>query len=883
MELIEQSRGGNHTAFGRIVRQYQGIVSGVVYGILGDFHKSEDIAQETFLIAWKKLDELRDCEKLPGWLCGIARNLAHQSRLKQAKIPTVPVSQAEKLAETADDPARILAQSEQNRLIWNALEKIPEKYRVPLVLFYRSEQSVPEIAQALELSENTLCVRLSRARKFLRQELEKQVEGAILSNGPGEFFSLAVLAALPVVASVSGTGKAVAATVAGAAVGTEATFAASAMVAAPKPGSTGTALFGTSSWWNVIQPVLGIFLMLFQWFFWILAVVPGIWVSVHNAPTLRARRYLILCSLRIYGLFGLLFFFLFAFFTCQRMLRETGLALVLFGYNNPLETAVYSLVFMAGSGVIGAAAFYLLIVSPFTYRRIVREDSGLIVPQDVPLEESFLSLNRLNQTFFRVGVFLLAAYAFGVICVLPDFREDLAKTGIVCTGTVCIPCGDMTYSQMFLRYYSQLTIAGLFFLLVFRQMHRSFLATVKDAALFRPPLFAAWNTDRPFGDRVFFEWIISFGFFLAAGMIVTLELMSLRYSSAPRFPMTFLVITLLMLGGSFLLAALSTRFPAYRWCINLGGGCLLIGVIMFCIAIFPFPRPGGLPVRDFWESPQSWSLVFGVMLLGKTVFWGMFLLLLYGVWFLRHHWSGKETTARNSRTKPVFVAVFMIGVIYIAGNLAYRHDVIRLDYYHRLQCELDKSPRFSTDEKHLQKQLAIANMLIRDSEPPLDIFVKPNTYRIRAQTHFWLRNYDEAIADYREAIRIWTGRDNITTFHLFIGEAQLAKGEYSDAVNTLTAILEESRTSRLWYGRDYKNILFNRGYAYEKLGDIEAAVKDYTEVIEAMEQHSPTQLLETSVPREGYGVKLQHKFGYGIRLGELKDVRDRLLLQGQSH
>ena len=64
--LIEKSRLGDRNSFGQIVRQYQGIVSGIVYGILGDFHKSEDIAQETFLVAWRKLEELRDVEKLPG-------------------------------------------------------------------------------------------------------------------------------------------------------------------------------------------------------------------------------------------------------------------------------------------------------------------------------------------------------------------------------------------------------------------------------------------------------------------------------------------------------------------------------------------------------------------------------------------------------------------------------------------------------------------------------------------------------------------------------------------------------------------------------------------------------------------------------------------------
>jgi RNA polymerase sigma factor (sigma-70 family) len=528
-ELIEQSRIGDQTAFGQIVRKYQGIVSGVVYGILGDFHKSEDIAQETFLIAWTKLDELRDSEKLPGWLCGIARNLACQSRLKAPKIQTVSISQTEEIAETTVDPARILAQSEQNRLIWNALEKIPEKYRIPLVCYYRNEKSVPEIAEALEISENSLHARLNRARKFLRKELEKQVEGAILSSGPGEFFSLTVVAALPAITAFSTTGKAAAAVVSA-----ETTVAASAMVAAPKVGSPHVTLFGASSWWFGIQPAISVLLVLFSWFFWILGVVPGIWVSVKNAPTLRARRYLILCSLRLYGLFGLLVLFLLVFLVLQLMIREIGLAPMLFGgYNTQFESSLYSLVFTAGLGGICAAALYIFIVSPITYRRIIREDTGLIVSQKaVPLEESFLSLRRLNRTFFRIGIFLLAVFTFGVICAMPDFQNDWSKLKtVVCTDTICTTCGDVTYTTILLRLYSQWTIAGAFFLLVFRQMHRSFLVTAKDETSFAPGSFENSIANRSFGNRVFYEWIVSFGFFCAAGMVLLFQM--LWYTFAP--------------------------------------------------------------------------------------------------------------------------------------------------------------------------------------------------------------------------------------------------------------------------------------------------------------------------------------------------------------
>jgi RNA polymerase sigma factor (sigma-70 family) len=315
--LIEKSRRGDRDAFGQIVRQYQGIVSGVIYGILGDFHKSEDIAQETFLIAWKKLDELREVEKLPGWLCGIARNLANHYRVRQPKIQPVSLTEAAEIAGQKDDPARIFAQSEQNQLIWAALEKIPEKYRIPLVLYYRSEKSLSEIADALELSKDVLSMRLTRARKYLRRELEKQVEGAIAANGPGEFFSLAVIAALPTLAAISTAGKAVA----GTAIGTETTFAASSMVVPQKWGLTGTALFGTSLFGMYVASVLNLVSLTFFCLFFMLAAVPGIWFSVRNSPTLRTRRYLILCSLRAHLLIAFFAFLVWAFFPSYRAIH----------------------------------------------------------------------------------------------------------------------------------------------------------------------------------------------------------------------------------------------------------------------------------------------------------------------------------------------------------------------------------------------------------------------------------------------------------------------------------------------------------------------------------------------------------------------------------
>src|SRR3954469_8743546 len=73
-DLVLASRNGDRNAFGQIVRRYQGLIAGLIYSSCGDLNASEDIAQETFLAAWKSLSGLRDPQKLPAWLCQIARH-----------------------------------------------------------------------------------------------------------------------------------------------------------------------------------------------------------------------------------------------------------------------------------------------------------------------------------------------------------------------------------------------------------------------------------------------------------------------------------------------------------------------------------------------------------------------------------------------------------------------------------------------------------------------------------------------------------------------------------------------------------------------------------------------------------------------------------------
>jgi RNA polymerase sigma factor (sigma-70 family) len=79
-ELVRACRRGEKRAFVEIVARHQAMVCGVAFAILNDFAASEDAAQEAFLTAWRKIQELREPDRLRAWLAQIARNAARETQ-----------------------------------------------------------------------------------------------------------------------------------------------------------------------------------------------------------------------------------------------------------------------------------------------------------------------------------------------------------------------------------------------------------------------------------------------------------------------------------------------------------------------------------------------------------------------------------------------------------------------------------------------------------------------------------------------------------------------------------------------------------------------------------------------------------------------------------
>src|SRR5205814_8839954 len=83
--LVSLALKGDRDAFAAIVQRYQSTICALTYAGCGDLHQSEDLAQETFLAAWKNLRDLKDPALLRAWLRGIARNILHSAQRKAGR------------------------------------------------------------------------------------------------------------------------------------------------------------------------------------------------------------------------------------------------------------------------------------------------------------------------------------------------------------------------------------------------------------------------------------------------------------------------------------------------------------------------------------------------------------------------------------------------------------------------------------------------------------------------------------------------------------------------------------------------------------------------------------------------------------------------------
>ncbi len=204
----QQDRAGKE-AFVEIVRRHQQAVAGVAYSITGRIGLTDDIAQETFLCAWKRLGTLREPGKLKAWLAKIAHDCAVDA-LRREKPHQRLDAETMRVTRAPDAPPDCaLAAAEEEAMVWTALGALPETVRTPLVLFYREGQSVAAVAAALDLSEDAVKQRLSRGRTALREQVAARIEGVLCRVQSGPMVIVAITSAIGLTAAPEAAASAV--------------------------------------------------------------------------------------------------------------------------------------------------------------------------------------------------------------------------------------------------------------------------------------------------------------------------------------------------------------------------------------------------------------------------------------------------------------------------------------------------------------------------------------------------------------------------------------------------------------------------------------------------------------------------------------------------
>jgi RNA polymerase sigma factor (sigma-70 family) len=205
--VVAAAAAGDSTAFARIVDATSGLVTSIALAIVRDVDVSQEIAQDVFMSAWRDLRKLRNPASLLPWLRQMTRNRAHhvlRGRVRARRWMIQPEgSEVEAIVDGRAGADEQLIAAEERDVLRQALAQLPDETREVLALYYREGQSVAQVALLLELNEDTVKKRLSRARSALRATFLERLGDTLRATAPGATFTAAIVGSLPVAAPLA--------------------------------------------------------------------------------------------------------------------------------------------------------------------------------------------------------------------------------------------------------------------------------------------------------------------------------------------------------------------------------------------------------------------------------------------------------------------------------------------------------------------------------------------------------------------------------------------------------------------------------------------------------------------------------------------------------
>lgn len=175
--VVDAVRQGDRAAFEEFLRRHDRWVRGVVFGVLGDRNRIDDVAQQVWASVWQRIGELRDSRVWKSWLYRLARNAAIDAGREQTRQRRREQSASGYPARLRNEAAadEAYGRREEQETVLKAVEALPALYREPFVLRHLQQWSYEQIAELLNMPVDTVETRLVRARRLLRESLKGKV------------------------------------------------------------------------------------------------------------------------------------------------------------------------------------------------------------------------------------------------------------------------------------------------------------------------------------------------------------------------------------------------------------------------------------------------------------------------------------------------------------------------------------------------------------------------------------------------------------------------------------------------------------------------------------------------------------------------------------
>jgi RNA polymerase sigma-70 factor (ECF subfamily) len=174
-ELVGRARAGDRAAFDELVRRTSRLVYARLYLETGDAHRTEDLLQETFLLAYRSLNQLARPGDFRLWLSTIAQRALIDAGRRDSRLKRTPPAASEmplaSLPSAGPAPEVEAGRRELQRQVLAVLRSLPEEFRVPLTLRYLTGAGAEEIGAQLGLTNGSLRGLLYRGLKMLRDRL----------------------------------------------------------------------------------------------------------------------------------------------------------------------------------------------------------------------------------------------------------------------------------------------------------------------------------------------------------------------------------------------------------------------------------------------------------------------------------------------------------------------------------------------------------------------------------------------------------------------------------------------------------------------------------------------------------------------------------------